>query len=71
MKNCFRCSRCRFAAFAGGRRADDLTDGEVRKVDKDASKLTLKHGEIREPGDAADDDDLRRQGQGAAGAREG
>lgn len=27
--------------------ADDLTDAEVRKVDKDAGKLTLKHGEIR------------------------
>lgn len=25
----------------------DLTDGEVRKVDKDARKITLKHGEIR------------------------
>lgn len=25
----------------------DMTDGEVRKVDKDAGKLTLKHGEIR------------------------
>lgn len=27
--------------------AADLTDGEVRKVDKDAGRLTLKHGEIR------------------------
>ncbi|MCU0918867.1 MAG: copper-binding protein [Burkholderiaceae bacterium] len=25
----------------------DLTDGEVRKVDKDAGKLTLRHGEIK------------------------
>jgi len=25
----------------------DMADGEVRKVDKDAGKLTLKHGEIR------------------------
>ena len=33
-------------AFAGVARADDLTDGEVRKVDKAAGKLTLKHGEI-------------------------
>jgi Cu/Ag efflux protein CusF len=24
-----------------------LTDGEVRKIDKDAQKITLKHGEIR------------------------
>ena len=25
----------------------DLADGEVRKVDKDAGKLTLRHGEIK------------------------
>lgn len=25
----------------------DMADGEVRKVDKDTGKLTLKHGEIR------------------------
>lgn len=35
-------------AFASGAvRANDLADAEVRKVDKDAGKLTLKHGEIR------------------------
>jgi len=27
--------------------ATDLTDGEVRKVDKDAAKLTIRHGEIK------------------------
>ena len=27
--------------------AAELTDGEVRKVDKDTKKLTIKHGEIR------------------------
>jgi Cu/Ag efflux protein CusF len=27
--------------------AQDMTEGEVRKVDKDAGKLTLKHGEIK------------------------
>lgn len=27
--------------------AADMADAEVRKVDKDASKLTLKHGEIK------------------------
>lgn len=27
--------------------AQDMTDAEVRKVDKDAGKLTLKHGEIK------------------------
>jgi Cu/Ag efflux protein CusF len=25
----------------------DITDGEVRKVEKDAGKVTIKHGEIR------------------------
>lgn len=24
-----------------------MTDGEVRKIDKDASKITIKHGEIK------------------------
>jgi len=24
-----------------------MTDGEVRKIDKDAGKITIKHGEIR------------------------
>ena len=33
-------------AFAGVARADELTDGEVRKVDKAAGKITLKHGPI-------------------------
>jgi Cu/Ag efflux protein CusF len=27
--------------------AADMTDGEIRKVDKDAAKLTIKHGEIK------------------------
>ncbi|MBB2484182.1 copper-binding protein [Mitsuaria sp. WAJ17] len=27
--------------------AADLTEGEIRKVDKEARKLTIKHGEIR------------------------
>ncbi len=35
------------AVAAGAARANDLTDAEVRKVDKDAGKLTLKHGEIK------------------------
>jgi len=25
----------------------DMTEGEIRKVDKDAKKITIKHGEIR------------------------
>jgi Cu(I)/Ag(I) efflux system periplasmic protein CusF len=27
--------------------AVDLTEGEIRQVDKDAKKLTIKHGEIK------------------------
>lgn len=27
--------------------AADMTDGEIRRVDKDAKKLTIKHGEIK------------------------
>jgi Cu(I)/Ag(I) efflux system periplasmic protein CusF len=27
--------------------AADMTEGEVRKVDKDTKKLTIKHGEIK------------------------
>lgn len=27
--------------------AGDMTDGEVRKVDKDTGKVTIKHGEIK------------------------
>jgi Cu(I)/Ag(I) efflux system protein CusF len=33
-------------ATAGANSAD-MADGEVRKIDKDTGKLTLKHGEIR------------------------
>ena len=32
------------AATAG---ADDMTDGEVRKIDVEAGKVTLKHAEIK------------------------
>jgi Cu/Ag efflux protein CusF len=27
--------------------ASDMTSGEIRKVDKSASKITIKHGEIK------------------------
>ena len=30
--------------------SDGMTEGEVRKVDKDAGKITLKHGEIKSLG---------------------
>jgi Cu/Ag efflux protein CusF len=35
------------AAAATAPATGDMTDAEVRKVDKDAAKLTLKHGEIK------------------------
>lgn len=37
------------AAAGADRMADmtDMTDGEVRKIDKENKKITLKHGEIR------------------------
>ena len=30
--------------------APGMTDGEVRKIDKDAGKITIKHGEIKHLG---------------------
>ncbi len=27
--------------------ANDMTEGEIRKVDKDTKKITIKHGEIK------------------------
>ena len=33
------------AATAGA--SDEMTDGEVRKVDAEAGKITLKHGDIK------------------------
>jgi Cu/Ag efflux protein CusF len=30
--------------------ADEWTDGEIRKIDKETGKVTLKHGEIRKLG---------------------
>ncbi len=35
------------AATAATSAAADMVDGEVRKVDKAAAKVTLKHGEIK------------------------
>ncbi len=34
-------------AMAAPAAAGDMADGEVRKVDKDAKKITLKHGDIK------------------------
>ena len=33
--------------LAGAARANDWADAEVRKVDREAARLTLKHGEIK------------------------
>ena len=38
------------AAPAAAATAADLTDGEVRKIDKAAKKVVLKHGEIKNLG---------------------
>jgi Cu(I)/Ag(I) efflux system protein CusF len=35
------------AAFAVPALAQSLSDGEVRKVDKDAKKITIKHGPLQ------------------------
>lgn len=34
-------------AQAAGPAPSDMADGEVRKVDKDGAKLTIKHGDIK------------------------
>lgn len=34
-------------ALPAARAAGDMTDAEVRKVDQEAGKITLKHGEIK------------------------
>lgn len=39
-----------FALSAAVQAAPELVDGEIRKVDKDAAKLTIKHGELKELG---------------------
>lgn len=38
------------SAHAAAATAADMTDGEVRKVDLDAGKITLKHGDIKSLG---------------------
>ena len=36
-----------FAVSATATGAPELIEGEIRKVDKDAAKLTIRHGEIK------------------------
>ncbi|UUZ48331.1 copper-binding protein [Massilia sp. B-10] len=31
----------------GAASANEMSDGEIRKVDKDAAKLTIRHGELK------------------------
>lgn len=38
------------ACSAGALASPALSDGEIRKVDKDAAKLTIRHGELKELG---------------------
>ena len=35
------------AAGSGTQTMSEMADGEVRKVDKDAKKITLRHGELK------------------------
>jgi Cu(I)/Ag(I) efflux system periplasmic protein CusF len=35
------------ACSASAMAAPELADGEIRKVDKDAAKVTIKHGELK------------------------
>ena len=37
----------RLAQAGAGKAASAMTEAEVRKVDKDAGKITLRHGEIK------------------------
>ena len=40
-------ARVAYAASSPAAAADEMTDAEVRKVDIDAAKITLKHGDIK------------------------
>jgi len=42
---CLACALASGPALA--QNADPLSDGEIRKVDKEASKITIKHGVIK------------------------
>lgn len=47
---CAQDSHAGHGAAAAGQEAPaaaDLTDGEVKKIDKEAGKITLRHGEIK------------------------
>ncbi|MDO9253754.1 copper-binding protein [Hydrogenophaga sp.] len=40
-------SKMGMAGMAGMAAMPGMTDGEVKKIDKDAGKITIKHGEIK------------------------
>jgi Cu/Ag efflux protein CusF len=54
------------AADTSAAPSSDLADGEVRKVDKESGKVTLKHGEIK----SLDMPPIRGQGPAHAGLAE-
>jgi Cu(I)/Ag(I) efflux system periplasmic protein CusF len=47
MKKRFTLIACLLIATAALAAEPDLADGEVRKIDLEAGKITLKHGEIK------------------------
>jgi Cu(I)/Ag(I) efflux system protein CusF len=47
MKSLVLVATLAFASAALGQDTSDMTEGEVRKVDKSAAKLTIRHGEIK------------------------
>ncbi len=48
----------------------DIADGDVRKVDKEAKKITLRHGELKRTRHATDDHGVSGQGSDDAGQGE-
>ncbi len=47
LKTLLLASTLALAVPLAARAATDLTDGEVRKIDKDNGKITLKHADIK------------------------
>ncbi len=41
------CAACLFSTAALAQTPEALTAGEVRKIDRDAGKITIRHGPIR------------------------
>lgn len=47
MKSLFTTLALALATAAAAQAPSEMTDGEIRKVDKGAAKLTIQHGEIK------------------------